>query len=367
MAEEKSRVKLNKKHGGKEFNSYFRFIGQVKQYRKFVDGQMIPQPFYSEGTTFTTGKPKKSVVFDLFTAKNNQLKIELNGYIKPNAYITSSTDNNSIPIKWEDRHDKTKYLNETYHLMTQEWDLAEEIGGIIHEGMWVEVKGKYEFDSWVSDGKEKFATKRIITSFTPIENGYEVNIGKEKFNYVCDFESPDFREANYFNMQIGILSTYQDEQTRKTNVNGVYLSYGKERSTVKDAKLFVSYKEAAEGKVALADAFASLNRLDFIEVSGIDHNRVDYVYVDDTKVSEDDPFADVEETTVRKQKPVITGETRGLEITSTVKGSYLKGVLTEAEIEKQGVGVQTTDPFADVSDGNPFASIDGGEDLPFPL
>lgn len=358
-------VRLNKKHGGKEFNSFFRFIGQVKQYNKFVDKKPVPQPFYVGDGVTSTGKPKRAVVFDLYTAKNNQLKIELNGYEKPNAYITSSKTRQTFPIAWNDRNDKSKYPDETYHLMTQEWDLAEEVGNTLEEGMWVEIKGKYDPDSWVSDGTERFVTKRIITSVTPIENGQEIKNGKDKFNYVTDFESPDFKEVNYFNMQVGIISTYQEEETKETKVNGVYLAYGKERSTPKEVKLFVPFKQAAEGKTSLSDAFAGLNRLDFLEVMGVDHNRVEYTQVEDVKEELFDPFADVEETTART-KWAVSGQVRGLEVTSVVQGSYIKGMLSEEEIEKQGVGVQTDDPFQ-VSDGNPFESIGGGDDVPFPM
>ncbi len=66
--------------------------------------------------------------------------------------------------------------------------------------------------------------------------------------YVRDFGSENFTEHNKFEMRLGIKSTYQDEETKDTKVNGVYLDYGKDRSVPKDVDLVVYYKEPEEGK-----------------------------------------------------------------------------------------------------------------------
>ena len=127
---------------------------------------------------------------------------------------------------------------------------------MIKEGDWVEVRGQYQFDTFSpEDGEEKVFMKRIISSVRPIRDGLIVNDdgttqtvkhNGEEFDYVTDFNDPNFREVNYFSMQIGIRSTYQEENG-DTKVNAVFLDYGKERSEPKDVELIV-YQKAPEGK-----------------------------------------------------------------------------------------------------------------------
>jgi hypothetical protein len=363
----KEAVRINKKHGGKEFNSFFRFIGQVKKATKFENGQVKQLPIF-DVTTTRTGKERRVLQFDIATTKHNRLRVERSGMEFEQATLYNSKTKEKVKIKWEDRFDKEKYPNESFHLMDTDWDMTLKLAEGLEEDMWVEVKGRYEFDTYTNDeGKELLIVKRIINSIEKIEDGQEIKFGNETFNYVCDFDSPDFKEVNYFNMQIGIKSTYQDEDTKDTKVNAVFLAYGKERSIPKDVELIVYYKEPAEGKTALADAFAKLNRLDFVEVTGVDNNRPEFAEVEEVELDESDPFADVEET-VTKRKSVISGNKRGLEITGIVRGSYIKEMLTEEEIQKDVFDVVEEpvfdDPFSSVSEENE-SSFEDDDDLPF--
>ncbi|MDT0160432.1 hypothetical protein [Bacillus sp. AG4(2022)] len=180
--------------------------------------------------------------------------------------------------------------------------------------------------------------------------------GKRKYvPYVRDFKSPEFTEVNSFEMQIGIKSTYQDEQTQDTKVNAVYLSYGKEKSVPKDVELTVYYKEAEEGKKPFADAFARLNRFDFLVVEGVDNNRAEFAMVEVQESEEDDnPFEDVGEKTTSFEQ-VSTGTKKGLEILTYIGGTFKRELLTEEEISED-------QPVSD----DPFASVNISEDeLPF--
>lgn len=335
MTDTKVNVKINRNHGGKEFRNYFRLIGQVKKNQRKEEDNWVEQPFFQETTTRTTKKPRRVLEFILETAKGNELRIENSGMIRDYAYAYSSTDKKTHRLNWDDRHDKSKLPNETYHLMLPEWDLTEELSKKLEVGAWVEVKGNYQFDSFANDEDEVInLTKRLVTEINPIEDGQEIRLGQDKFNYVTDFDSPDFREVNTFRMQIGIRSTYQDEETKDTKVNATYLSYGKDRSTPNDVELTVYYQEPQPGRDALADSFARLNRFDFMEVQGSDHNRTDFTYVEvEEKADNSNPFANVdEENKVSRMKRVSTGGKKGLEITGYIQGTYFKQMLTEEEI-----------------------------------
>jgi hypothetical protein len=359
MAKSKEIVKINKKHGGKEFRNFFRLIGQVKPVRKKdqATDSWGDVPFF-ETTTTKTGKPRRIVQFNVETALSNELKVELAGMEQNVVYPYSSTARKATQVAWADRHDKTKYPDDTYHLIDPEWDKAEKIGQTVNAGDWVEIKGHYEFDTIVNeDGKESKFKKRIIDSCEVIQDGHEVKQAGETFKYVCDFNSPEFKEVNYFSMQLGIKSTYQDENTKDTRVNGVFLAYGKDRSEPKDVELTVYHVEPEEGKRSLADAFGTLQRLDFIEVTGQDNNRATFTYVDVVEeLEDDDPFADVDSSAkVTRKERVVSGDKKGLEITGYVTGSKINGFLTEEEITKP---VQDESPFSvDISD-DPFAEID---------
>jgi hypothetical protein len=323
-------LKINKNHEGKEFKSYFRFIGQVKQTITGTSDNFKIHPIFETKTT-KTDKPRRVLQFDVLTNKFNNVKVELAGMEKDYVYLFSSTEKKSYKIKWEDRLDKKKYPNDTYHYIQSEWDLSEQIASDLNEGDWIEVKGKYQFDKFVNDeGKEYPVIKRIINSVEKIEDGQEIVLrDKTKINYIIDFESPDFVEVNYFGLEVGIKSVYQEEETKDVIVNGVFLDYGKEKSTPKDIKLSVPYKEAGSGKVALADAFTKLNKYDLIEVVGTDNNRPIFAEVEADE-NEDDLFGNVDET-VAQTRMVISGNKKGLEISAVVKGTHQKNLLTEEE------------------------------------
>ena len=363
------------------------------------------------------------------------------------AYLYSSTEKKSYRIAFTDRHDKALYPNETYHLIDTDWDKTEKVGNVLQNGIWVDVKGHYEFDTFTTDdGKEIKLVKRIIDSATPLRNG-EVIIkglkagdtfraydakedgnfmgqgkadkdgvatvrvgwlnpeggklyickveegnkegqrveqeytegtveaerftitnnlptssvridkpsgGYEYVEYVRDFKDENFKEINSFEMQLGIKSTYQDEETKNTTVNGVFLDYGKTRSTPKDVDLMVYYKEAEEGNTAIATAFGRLNPLDFLVVEGIDNHRAETAMIEVEEKEEDNPFEDVGEKVI-SYETVTTGTRKGLEILNYITGTYTKELLTEEEISPE---VMIT--------GDPFAAVEvSDDDLPF--
>ncbi|KON87457.1 hypothetical protein AF332_11875 [Sporosarcina globispora] len=438
-------IKLNKKHEGKEFRNEFRFVGLVKPVRKKeVDGDnWFDVPFY-QNTKTQTKKDRRVLQFNVETAYRNELKVELAGMEKDVAYIYSSKHKKSAPVDWNDRENKAAYPDETYHYIQQEWDKTEAISKYLVEGMWVDVRGHYEFDKFENDeGQEFKSVKRIIDNVYPLKNGeveikglkkddafrvYDsesegiqlgfgkandegvaaIKVGwlnpeggelfvckldgetegkrtkleytedgvetdritvrnnvtndiqlialdgkKEYVPYVRNFKSPDFFEVNSFEMQIGIKSTYQDEQTKDTKVNAVYLAYGKEKSVPKDVELTVYHKEAEEGKTPFADAFARLNRLDFLVVEGIDNNRAEFAMVEVEESEDDNPFEDVGEK-VASYEQVSTGTKKGLEILTYVGGTYKKELLTDEEITEEQ---QNEDPFSSVNISD--------DDLPF--
>jgi hypothetical protein len=438
-------IKLNKNHKGKEFRNEFRFVGLVKPVRKKEqDGDnWFDVPFF-QNTTTQTNKPRRVLQFNIETAFKNELKVELAGMEKDLAYLYSSKHKLSAPINWSERFNKISYPDESYHYIEQEWDKTESIGNLLVDGMWVDVRGHYEFDTFKNDdGEEVKTVKRFIDQAYPLKNGevlikglkkddmfkvYDAaengnylgmgkadetglasikvgwlnpeggtlfvckvdgetedkrtqvkysegtteteritvrnNItndiqligedGKKTYkSYVRDFKSPEFFEVNSFEMQIGIKSTYQDETTKDTKVNAVYLGYGKERSVPKDVELTVFYKEADEGKKPFADAFARLNRLDFLVVEGVDNNRAEFALVEVEESEEDNPFEDVGEKTTSYEQ-VTSGTRKGLEIINYIGGTYKKEMLEESEIASEE---KNDDPFASVE-------IDE-DDLPF--
>jgi hypothetical protein len=439
-------IKLNKKHEGKEFRNEFRFIGLVKPVRKKEQDSdnWFDVPFY-QNTVTQTKKDRRVLQFNIETAYRNELKVELAGMEKELAYVYSSKHRKSASVDWDSRLDKTAYPDETYHYIQQEWDKTESIGNLLVEGMWADVRGHYEFDTFKNDEGEEFKTvKRFIDQVYPLKNGEVVikglkkddtfraydaaengnylgmgkaddtglatikvgwlnpeggtlfvckvdgesegkrtpvvyneavaetdritvrnNItndiqligedGKKKYvPYVRDFRSAEFFEVNTFEMQIGIKSTYQDEQTKDTKVNAVYLDYGKEKSIPKDVELLVYYKEAEEGKKPFADAFGRLNRLDFLVVEGVDNNRAEFAMVEVSESEDDNPFEDVGEKTTSYEQ-VTAGTKKGLEIIKYIGGTYKKELLSEEDI--------TLDQK---DNDDPFAQVDiSDDDLPF--
>lgn len=442
----KPQIKINKNHGGKEFSNSFRFIGKVKPVRikNEETDSWEDAPFYQVKKT-NSNMDRRVLQFNIETADKNELKVELAGTEKDNVYVYSRTHSKSAPVAWEDRFNKKAYPDETYHLIAQEWDKASEIADWIEEGIWVDVRGKYEFYSFEDEeGKTVQIRKRAIDNVYPLKNGeviveglkdneailvhnqasgglqygfgkskdgtavvkvgylnpdggklyiskvnkdgeeserkeylYDENIKeyervtiknnldseivlynqgeKEVHTYYRDFKHENFFEVNTFEMQIGIRSTYQDEATKDTTVNAVYLSYGKEASKPHELEMTVYYKEPAEGKGAFADAFSRLNRLDFLKVKGVDNNRSVYELVEVFDTVDDNPFADVGEVEVNYQR-LNTGTKKGLEILSYLTGTYQPGLLTEEEITPQSQS-KPVDPFAstEISD----------DDLPF--
>lgn len=437
-------IKLNKNHQGKEFRNEFRFIGQVKPVRKKEqDGDnWFDVPFF-QNTITQTKKNRRVLQFNVETAYRNELKVELAGMEKPEAYLYSSTEKKSLPITWENRLNKEMYPD-TYHYIPQEWDKTESIGNTIQKDMWVDVRGHYEFDTFEdNDGKEHKSVKRIIDQVYPLKNGevlitglkegdtfraYDAaeegkylgmgkadkeglvsikvgwlnpeggtlyvckvtdneegkrtpvkynnatttteritvrnNInndiqligedGKKKYvTYIRDFKDPNFFEINTFEMQLGINSTYQDEKTKDTKVNGIYLTYGKEKSVPKEVELTVYYKEAENGNKPFADAFARLNKGDFLVVEGIDNNRSEFAMVEVAETEDNNPFEDVGEK-ITSYEQVTTGTKKGLEIIKYIGGTYKKQLLTDEEISLER---KDDDPFADVEVNE--------DDLPF--
>lgn len=368
------KIEVNKDHGGKEFKSSFRFIGKVGKVSKKDQetDSWVKLPIYQQTTT-RTGKPRRVLKFEVETALSNRLRVELSGMEQQYAYPYSSTHKKSVKVAWADRNDKSKFPDNTYHAIETDWDKTERLGQLVNDGDWVEVRGQYQFDTFTPDdsNEEKVFLKRVIGSIRPIKDGLIVNEDGttqtvkhdgEEFDYVTDFNDPNFREVNYFSMQIGIRSTYQDEETGDTKVNASFLDYGKERSEPKDVDLIVYQKETSEGKKSMADAFASLNMGDFIEVVGQDNNRATFSYVDVVEeLPSDDPFADVDDTekVVRKER-VTNGDKKGLEILRYVQGSLMRGFLTEEELRKTAE-VTTDNPFENSDEdpfANPFASND---------
>lgn len=442
----KANIKLNKKHGGKEFSNKFQFVGKISPVQRKDDAS---DSWYDvevyDDTVTRTGRDRKVIQFLLETAPFNRLKIELAGMEMERAYLYSMKERKSFPIDWENRFDKSLYPNDTYFLIDTDWDKTVKFGKFLKNEMWVDVKGHYEFDSFITDdGNEIKLVKRIIDNVTPLKNGAveitglkaeetvlvhdsqeegnflgqgkasaegvasirvgwlnpeggelyvsksegegkessrtkvpynenELKTGQftvtnnlkvspvrvngqgrsyEYVDYVQDFRDENFKEINSFEMQLGIRSTYQDEETLDTTVNGVYLDYGRDKSTPKDVELTVFHKETEEGATSLATAFGRLNYLDFMVVEGIDNNRAETTLVEVEETEEDNPFEDVGEKTI-SYKEVSSGTKKGLEITSYVTGTYVKELLLEEEI------------LEEVAE-NPFEKVEIEEDdLPF--
>lgn len=105
----------------------------------------------------------------------------------------------------------------------------------------------------------------------------------------------------------------------------------------------------------MADAFASLDTYDFIEVTGQDNNRATFSYVDVVEeLPSDDPFADVDESEkVTRKERVTNGDKKGLEIISYVQGSLMRELLTEEEYKKTAE-LTSQNPFESSSD-DPFS------------
>lgn len=202
---------------------------------------------------------------------------------------------------------------------------------------------------------ERITTRNNIDSTIAIPSA-EKDKKREYVTYVRDFKSDDFKEINTFEMQIGVRSTYQDENTKDTTVNAVYLSNGKEKSEINDVELKVFYKKPEEGKDAFADSFANINRLDFLKVKGIDNNRAEFAMVEVKDNDDDNPFENVDEKEANYEQ-ASTGTKKGLEILSYVQGTFQRGLLTEEEITDADETKVEDDPFSNTT-------IDEG-DLPF--
>ncbi|WP_242730239.1 hypothetical protein [Bacillus altitudinis] len=444
MAKKKSDIKINKNHEGKEFSNFFRFVGKVKPVMKKDDAtDSWVEAAISELTQTKTGKDRKVVQFIVETANRNELKVELAGMEQSFVYPYSSKHKKSFKLEWEHRFDKTKFPDESYKVIATDWDLCDELSELIKPGMWVDIRGVYEFSSFQNDeGETVNVVKRTIKQVYPLKNGQveinnvksgdeyrvydseengtllgygkakeeviKINVGwlspeggdifitklsngeegkraKATYNenvsesdrikvinnvessirinkddgsyeyipYIRDFKSENFIEINEFEMQIGIKSVYQPEDSKDTKVNAAFLGYGKEKSEVYDVELTVFHKEPEEGKRSIAEAFANLNRLDFLVVHGIDNNRAEFATVEVEEPEEDNPFADVAEK-VKSYEQVSTGTKKGLEIQNVFAGTYVKGLLTEEEITGES---DQQDPFSNVSVSD--------DDLPF--
>ncbi|MBU7316035.1 hypothetical protein [Paenibacillus oleatilyticus] len=348
------KIKTNKNHGGKEFTSSFHFVGKIKPVKNQEKGtdNWVEVPFYR---LEEEGK-KKVLEFVIETALSNDLKLKLTGKEKDFVYPYSRKESKAAKISWEDRFDKEKYPNDTYHLIDVEWDKIDKLKELVQADTWVEVKGKYSpFEFTDEQNRNIKGFTRTINYINPIVDG-KVKIGEElkpikvnekEITYVCDFESPDFVEVNTFNMQIGIKSTYQNENDKSTKVNAAYLVNGVKRSDSRDLELVVYYKETDDGNIPLADAFATLNRTDFIEVTGTDNNRATFGWVDiESSMDENDPFKKVSsQSTKPKKERVVNGEKKGLEITGFVEPSLMRNFLTEEEMKKTVEIEREQNPF----------------------
>ncbi|WP_340032569.1 hypothetical protein NSQ20_11945 [Paenibacillus sp. FSL K6-1122] len=360
-------IKVNKTHKGKEFKAPFRFIGKVSKFsKKDQETESWEElPYYEEKMTRSANpKPRRVLQFNIETALSNKLKVEIAGMEQKFVYAYSRTNKNTAKIDWNVRFDKDKWvdlngkiqnIDDTYHLIDSPWDKAESLSALIKDDVWVEVKGEYEFESISGDERDIEFRKRTISSIRPIIDGtfiaddgkpLPIKVNNKEIEYVMDLKSPDFIEVNSFNMQIGIKSTYQDEVTGDTKVNAVFLKNAKERSEPMDVELIVYQKEVEKGK-SMADAFASLNTYDFIEVTGQDNNRATFAYVDIVEdIPSDDPFADVDDTQkVTRQERVTNGDKKGLEVISYVQGSIMRELLTEEEFRKTAA-LTSDDPFS---------------------
>lgn len=352
---DKPLIKLNKKTGCKEFKNYFHFVGQVKPVRKKENDDLYDVPYFNEKLT-ETKKPRRVLTFNVETALSNELKTELNGMEMENAYAYSSKHNKAVAIPWANRLNKETFPDNTYNILGgTDWDNAEEFAKKIEAGKWIEVKGYYEFSEFTTDeGTDMIITKRMINSIDEVVDGQVIQVGKDKITYVYDLKSPDFIEVNRFNLQIGIRSTFKNEKTDDTHVNAVVLTYGKEKSKVENAELVVYQKETEDGKMSLADAFNTLEEGDFIEVIGTDNNRAVITYVDVVEEFDNgDPFADVDDKTVRQER-VVSGDKKGLEILSFVTGTKILELLTKEEM---------TNNFSTTSE-NPFPTADEQQKAP---
>lgn len=364
------KIKVNKNHNGKEFKSSFRFIGKVSAVNKKdpVTDSWEKQPIYQETTT-RTNKLRRVLQFEIETALSNRLRVELAGMEQQFAYPYSRTHNKAAKVAWADRNDKTKFPDDTYHAIEVDWDKAERLGQLVKEDEWYEIRGQYQFDTFTPDNttEEKVFVKRVISSVRPIKDGVIVNddgttqtvkhAGQE-FDYVTDFNSEAFREVNYFSMQLGIRSVYQ-EDSGDTKVNAVFLDFGKERSEPKDVELMVYHKKVEKG-IPMADAFASLNTYDFIEVTGQDNNRATFAYVDIVEeIPSEDPFSQVDSSEkVTRQERVTNGDKKGLEIISYVEGSLMRELLTEEELRKSAA-LTNNDPFNSANNSeDPFSQAE---------
>lgn len=346
-------MKINKKTQCKEFYNNFHFVGQIKCHARGSGDHAEIKPIYATTQT-KTHKPRRVLVFDLLTAKYNKLKIDLSGMEFDSVTLYSSTAKQSYRIPWADRLNKSKYPDQSYTVIGgTDWDNCELWGNLLSEGMWVEVKGKYEFDTYQNDEGKTFLTiRRKPTSISTVKDGQEIILHtKERINYVCDFDHENFQEVNGFNLELGIKSVYQDDATRDVKVNGVFLANGKNRSVPKDIELKVYYKQALPGKQSLADAFTKLNRLDFVKVHGVDNNRPEFGEVE-VETGGFDPFVNVDEKEANIRR-AITGSRRGLEISAVVSGTVVRSMLTDAEI--------TEDEPTFYVDEDTF----GDEDVPF--
>lgn len=366
-------VKINKRHKGKEFSSRFHIVGKVvPAVQREDNGGYNDVPYYQEIESRKTGKPRRVLRFQVETAKSNRLEVELSGMEMDYVYLYSRSEGNTKRIPWKDRYNKEKYPPSYTLISKPEWDQAKEFYEEIFKNadneIWVEVKGHYLFSEFIGDdGNLITYRKRIIDNLREIKNGDEINISGNKIKYVTDFDSPEFVEVNRLYMQIGIKSTYQYEDTKDTKINGVFLQYGKERSEPFDVELMVPYVDPKNGKKALADAFATLDYLDFVEVIGRDNNRVEFQWVD-VEGNDDDIFDDVDGLQETKRELVISGNKKGIEVIGVVKNSIMRGFLTEEELEKSFEFVDNdSDEIENVEDdGDIFSEVlIDDDDLPF--
>ncbi|MER3123550.1 hypothetical protein ABQG71_20535 [Bacillus altitudinis] len=91
--------------------------------------------------------------------------------------LYSSEHKNSFKPEWEHIFDEMKFPDESYKVISTDWDLCDELATFIKPGMWVDVRGVYEFSSFKNnEGETINVVKRIIKQVYPLKNGLvEIN------------------------------------------------------------------------------------------------------------------------------------------------------------------------------------------------
>ena len=342
-------MKVNKKHGGLETESSFYFIGQIKPTTTGFGQNKKLAPLFNKFRG-NEGVDIKTLKFNLLTSKHNELKMELVAFPPKSVYAYSPIDKNTIEISYKDKFDY-KLPSKDYNIIEPTWDLIDKYEKEIKLDDWVEVTGYYDFDEIINEDGNVFKfRKRIISSIRLLQECEEE--GKVKIwsnrklefyniDYICDFNSPDFREVNNIVIEAGILSTYPLEN-KDTKVNSFILKRGKEKSIYKEIELYCPYVEPEENNISLAEAFLALNRLDKVKVRCIDNNRLLFGEVIED-IPDNSPFAKVGSSAISKRSSYnIIGNNKNLEIIKIEqKDGYVDKFFKEEDLIKENSIIKT--------------------------